>query len=39
MTTNVVGTQVLLDAIRSCPVERFILISSSEVYGTAESIR
>jgi dTDP-glucose 4,6-dehydratase len=37
VTTNVVGTQVLLDAIREQPVERFVLISSSEVYGTAES--
>ena len=37
VTTNVVGTQVLLDAMRKHPVERFILISSSEVYGTAES--
>ena len=36
VTTNVEGTQILLDAIRECPVERFILISSSEVYGTAE---
>ena len=36
VTTNVVGTQILLDAIRRTPVERFILISSSEVYGTAE---
>ena len=35
MTTNVEGTQILLDAIRDAPVERFILISSSEVYGTA----
>ncbi len=35
--TNVEGTRVLLDAIRANPVERFILISSSEVYGTAES--
>jgi dTDP-glucose 4,6-dehydratase len=35
VTTNVEGTQVLLDAIREAPVERFILISSSEVYGTA----
>lgn len=34
--TNVEGTQILLDAIRRDPVERFILISSSEVYGTAE---
>jgi dTDP-glucose 4,6-dehydratase len=36
VTTNVEGTQVLLDAIRQAPVERFIVISSSEVYGTAE---
>src|SRR5580765_7747572 len=35
--TNVEGTQILLDAIRAAPVERFILISSSEVYGTAEA--
>jgi dTDP-glucose 4,6-dehydratase len=35
VTTNVEGTQILLDAIRAKPVERFILISSSEVYGTA----
>ena len=36
VATNVEGTRVLLDAIRQEPVERFILISSSEVYGTAE---
>src|SRR5918992_2491653 len=36
VTTNVEGTQVLLDAIRRGPVERFILFSSSEVYGTAD---
>jgi dTDP-glucose 4,6-dehydratase len=36
VTTNVEGTQILLDAIRQTPVERFILFSSSEVYGTAE---
>jgi dTDP-glucose 4,6-dehydratase len=35
VTTNVEGTQILLDAIRETPVERFLLISSSEVYGTA----
>jgi dTDP-glucose 4,6-dehydratase len=35
VTTNVEGTRVLLDATRTRPVERFILISSSEVYGTA----
>jgi dTDP-glucose 4,6-dehydratase len=38
VTTNVEGTQILLDAIRETPVERFILISSSEVYGTAETV-
>jgi dTDP-glucose 4,6-dehydratase len=37
VTTNVEGTQILLDAVRQAPVERFILISSSEVYGTAVS--
>jgi len=37
VTTNVEGTQILLDAIRHTPLERFILISSSEVYGTAEN--
>ena len=36
VTTNVEGTQILLDAIRAQPVERFLLLSSSEVYGTAE---
>src|SRR3954447_1380040 len=36
VTTNVEGTQILLDAVREAPVERFIPISSSEVYGTAE---
>jgi dTDP-glucose 4,6-dehydratase len=36
VATNVEGTRVLLDAIREVPVERLILISSSEVYGTAE---
>jgi dTDP-glucose 4,6-dehydratase len=37
VTTNVEGTQILLDAIRAHPVDRLVLISSSEVYGTAES--
>src|SRR5437899_3534717 len=37
VTTNVEGTQILLDAIRVTPVDRFILISSAEVYGTAEA--
>jgi dTDP-glucose 4,6-dehydratase len=34
--TNVEGTQILLDAMRHAPLDRFILLSSSEVYGTAE---
>jgi len=33
--TDVKGTQILLDAVRRHPVERFIHISTSEVYGTA----
>lgn len=33
--TDVKGTQVLLDAVRAHPVERFIHVSTSEVYGTA----
>jgi dTDP-glucose 4,6-dehydratase len=37
VATNVEGTRVLLDAVREEPVDRFILISSSEVYGTAEA--
>ena len=37
VATNVEGTRVLLDAMREVSVERFILISSSEVYGTAEA--
>jgi dTDP-glucose 4,6-dehydratase len=37
VATNVDGTRILLDAVRANPVERFILISSSEVYGTAET--
>ena len=38
VATNV-QNGVLLDAIREVSVERFILISSSEVYGTAEALR
>ena len=33
--TDVIGTQVIANAIANNPVERFIHISSSEVYGTA----
>lgn len=31
--TNIAGTQVLLEAARSCAVRRFIQISTDEVYG------
>ena len=37
VATNVDGTRILLDAIRESPVERFLLVSSSEVYGTART--
>ncbi len=32
--TNVLGTQVLLDVARECGVERFLHISTDEVYGS-----
>jgi len=32
--TNIVGTQVLLDAARSAEVERFLQVSTDEVYGS-----
>jgi dTDP-glucose 4,6-dehydratase len=32
--TNVVGTQVLLDAARRAGVERFVMVSTDEVYGS-----
>jgi dTDP-glucose 4,6-dehydratase len=32
--TNVIGTQVLLDAARAHQVERFVHVSTDEVYGT-----
>ena len=34
VTTNVVGTQVLLDAARARGVRRFVHVSTDEVYGT-----
>jgi dTDP-glucose 4,6-dehydratase len=37
VATNVDGTRILLDAVRDTPVERFLLVSSSEVYGTARA--
>ncbi len=35
--TNVVGTQVLLDAARRHGVDRFVHVSTDEVYGSIES--
>lgn len=34
--TNILGTQVLLDAARTYPVAHFIQVSTDEVYGDAE---
>jgi len=36
LQTNIGGVQTLLDAIRGCPVERFLHISTDEVYGDKE---
>lgn len=36
LQTNIGGVQSLLEAIRSCPVERFLHISTDEVYGDKE---
>lgn len=36
VSTNVVGTQVLLDAIRINPSVRFLNVSTDEVYGSIE---
>ncbi|MCK4574863.1 dTDP-glucose 4,6-dehydratase [candidate division WOR-3 bacterium] len=38
ISTDIKGTQVLLETIRKHPVERFIHISTSEVYGSAEKV-
>lgn len=38
ISTDIKGTQVLLETIRRAPVERFIHISTSEVYGSAEKV-
>jgi dTDP-glucose 4,6-dehydratase len=34
LTTNVIGTQMLLDAARECGVERFVQVSTDEVMGS-----
>jgi dTDP-glucose 4,6-dehydratase len=36
LQTNVLGTQVLLEAAREARVERFVQVSTDEVYGDAE---
>ena len=36
VTTNVLGTQVLLDAARTAGVGRFVHVSTDEVYGSIE---
>ena len=36
VTTNVAGVQALLDAVRNQPVERFLQVSTDEVYGDKE---
>ena len=35
--TNVVGTSILLDAARRHPVDRFVHVSTDEVYGSVET--
>jgi dTDP-glucose 4,6-dehydratase len=37
VTTNVVGTQILLDAARTHGVGRFVHVSTDEVYGSIET--
>ncbi len=36
LQTNIGGVQALLEAVRACPVERFLHISTDEVYGDKE---
>jgi len=36
VTTNVVGTQVLLDAAKQFPLKKFVHVSTDEVYGDLE---
>ena len=35
-STNIQGTQIMLECARVCGVKRFILMSSGEVYGAAK---
>jgi dTDP-glucose 4,6-dehydratase len=36
LQTNINGVQVILEAVRKCPVERFVQVSTDEVYGDRE---
>jgi dTDP-glucose 4,6-dehydratase len=38
VTTNVVGTQVLLEAARNAGVSKFVQVSTDEVYGSIDGI-
>jgi dTDP-glucose 4,6-dehydratase len=38
ITTDMLGTYVLLEAVRKAPCERVLIVSTSEVYGTAQSV-
>lgn len=38
ITTNVLGTQILLDVARECTVERFVHVSTDEVYGSLGAV-
>jgi dTDP-glucose 4,6-dehydratase len=35
LCTNTLGTQTLLEVVRRCPLQRFVHISTDEVYGSA----
>lgn len=37
LDTNIVGTQVILEAVKNCPETTMVQISTDEVYGTIES--
>jgi len=36
LRTNIIGTRVMLDAARQCGVERFVQVSTDEVYGSLQ---
>lgn len=37
VSTNVLGTQVLLDAVRKNSIEKFLFVSTDEIYGSIQS--